>query len=297
MPHIKVGTENSTDIKIYYEDHGSGQPVVLIHGYPLNSDSWERQEPELLSAGYRVIRYDRRGFGRSSRPTTGFDYDTFTADLQALMEELDLDDAVLVGFSMGTGEVTRYLGKYGSARVRKAVLFGAIPPFVLKTADNPEGVDGQVFEGIKAAIRKDRYAYLKDFFDNFYNVDKLAPDRISKQAWQASFNVAAGAAPYATYACVDTWLTDFRADLPRIDVPMLVVHGTEDRILPYEATAKRLPDLVANLKLVPVEGGPHNVGWTHPEVANKALLEFLSDDTGTSAKLDRDLAAAARSKR
>jgi non-heme chloroperoxidase len=296
MPHIKVGTENDTDIKIYYEDHGSGQPVVLIHGYPLNSDSWERQEPELLSAGYRVIRYDRRGFGHSSRPTTGFDYNTFAADLNALLEQLSLEDVVLVGFSMGTGEVIRYLGKYGSARVRKGVLFGAIPPFLLKTADNPEGVDGQVFKGIQAAIVKDRYAYFKDFLDNFYNVDKFAPDRISEQAWQASFNVAAAASPHASYACVDAWLTDFRADLPNIDVPMLVVHGTEDRILPYEATAKRLPGLVANLKLISVEGGPHNIGWTHPEESNRALLEFLADDTGGSAGLDRDLTAATRSK-
>jgi non-heme chloroperoxidase len=296
MPYVKVGTENDTEIKIYYEDHGSGQPVVLIHGYPLNSDSWERQEPELLSAGYRVIRYDRRGFGQSSRPTTGFDYDTFAADLNALMEQLGLDDTVLVGFSMGTGEVTRYLGKYGSARVRKAVLFGAIPPFLLKTDDNPEGVDGQVFKDIQAAIVKDRYAYFKDFLDNFYNVDKLGPDRISPQAWQGSFNVAAGSSPHASYACVATWLTDFRADLPNIDVPVLVVHGTEDRILPFEATAKRLPDLVANLKLIPVEGGPHNIGWTHPEESNKALLEFLAVDTTRSAALDRDLSAAARSK-
>jgi non-heme chloroperoxidase len=296
MPHVKVGTENDTDIKIYYEDHGSGQPVVLIHGYPLDSDSWERQEPELLSAGYRVIRYDRRGFGKSSRPTTGFDYDTFAADLNALLEQLGLEDVVLVGFSMGTGEVIRYLGKYGSARVRKGVLFGSIPPFLLKRDDNPEGVDGQVFKDIQAAIVKDRYAYFKDFLDNFYNVDKLGPERISEQAWQGSFNVAAGSSPHASYACVATWLTDFRADLPNIDVPMLVVHGTEDRILPFEATAKRLPDLVANLKLVPVEGGPHNIGWTHPEESNRALLEFLGDDTGRSAGLDRDLSAAARSK-
>ena len=273
MPHIDVGTENDTDIKIYYEDHGSGQPVVLIHGYPLNSDSWERQEPDLLAAGYRVIRYDRRGFGRSSRPTTGFDYDTFAADLNALMEQLALENAVLVGFSMGTGEVTRYLGKYGSAHVVKAVLFGAIPPFLLKTDDNPVGVDGQVFEGILAAIVKDRYGYFKDFLDNFYNVDKLARERISEQAWQASFNVAAGSSPHASLRLRPNMaLTDFRSDLARIDVvpETLVVHGTEDRILPYEATAKRLPDFVANLKLVPVEGGPHaSIGWTHPKESNK----------------------------
>ena len=297
MSKVTVGQENNADIEIYYEDHGTGQPVVLIHGYPLDGRSWEKQEHVLLEAGYRVIAYDRRGFGNSSRPTAGYDYDTFTSDLNALLEQLALDDVVLVGFSMGSGEVTRYLGKYGSARVRRAVLFGAIPPFLLKTDDNPEGVDGQVFKGIQAAIVKDRYAYFKDFLDNFYNVDKLAPERISEQAWQASFNVAAGSSPHATYACVDTWLTDFRADLPKIDVPILVMHGTEDRILPFESTAKRLPDLVANLKLIPVEGGPHNIGWTHPDEVNTGLLAFLADDTGGSTGLDRDLTAAARNKR
>jgi non-heme chloroperoxidase len=296
MPRVTVGTENGESIEIHYEDHGSGQPVVLIHGYPLNGRSWERQERVLLEAGYRAINYDRRGFGLSSQPTAGYDYDTFAADLNAVLDHLALDDVVLVGFSMGTGEVTRYLGKYGSGRVRKAALLGVIPPFLLKTDDNPEGVDRQVFEDIKVAIVKDRYAYFKDFLDNFYNVDKFAPDRISEQAWQASFNVAAAASPHASYACVATWLTDFRADLPNIDVPMLVVHGTEDRILPYESTAKRLPGLVANLKLISVEGGPHNIGWTHPEESNKALLEFLADDTGGSARLDRDLTAATRSK-
>ena len=278
MSRITVGTENSADIEIHYEDHGSGQPVVLIHGYPLDGNSWERQERELLAAGYRVITYDRRGFGRSSQPTVGYDYDTFAADLNALLEHLDLSDIVLGGFSMGSGEVTRYLGNYGSARVVKAALFGAIPPFLLKTDDNPDGVDGQVFEDIKSAIVKDRYAYFKDFLDNFYNVDTFAPDRISDQAWQASFNVAAGASPYATYACVDAWLTDFRDDLPKIDVPTLVVHGTADRILPFSATAERLPDLIKDVKLVTVEGGPHNVGWTHPEELNPALLEFLAED-------------------
>jgi non-heme chloroperoxidase len=296
MPYVTVGTENDNEIKIYYEDHGSGQAIVLIHGYPLNSDSWEQQERVLLGAGYRVIRYDRRGFGNSSRPTIGYDYDTFAADLNALLEHLGLDDIVLAGFSMGTGEVTRYLGKYGSERVRRAALFGAIPPFLLKTNDNPEGVDGEVFEGIKAAVVKDRYAYFKDFLDNFYNVDKLAPERISDQAWRASFNVAAGASPHASYACVDTWLTDFRGDLAKIDVPVLVMHGTADRILPFESTAKRLPNLVANLKLIPVEGGPHNIGWTHPDEVNTGLLEFLAEDTGGRAGLDRDLTTAARRK-
>jgi non-heme chloroperoxidase len=276
MARVKVGVENGTDIEIYYEDHGSGHPVVLIHGYPLNGRSWERQQRELLAAGYRAINYDRRGFGLSSQPTTGYDYDTFAADLNALLDHLALDEVDLVGFSMGTGEVTRYLGKYGSGRVRKAALLGAIPPFLLKTDDNPEGVDRSVFDGIEAAIVADRYAYFKDFLDNFYNVDKLGGTRISDQAWQASFNVAAGASPYATFACVETWLTDFRADLAKIDVPVLVVHGTEDRILPFEATAARLPALIADCTLVPVDGGPHNIGWTHPEEVNSALLEFIA---------------------
>jgi non-heme chloroperoxidase len=276
MPHVAVGAENGADIKIYYEDHGAGQPVVLIHGYPLDGHSWERQTRVLLAAGFRVITYDRRGFGRSSQPTTGYDYDTFASDLSILLEHLDLTGIVLGGFSMGTGEVTRYLGRYGSGRVAKAVMFGVIAPFLLQAPGNPEGVDGQVFADIKDAIVKDRYAYFKDFLDNFYNTDKLAPERISDQAWQASFNVAAGASPYATYVCVDSWLTDFRDDLPRIDVPTLVAHGTEDRILPYGATARRLPGLIKDLKLVTVEGGPHNIGWTHPDEVNTALLDFLA---------------------
>jgi non-heme chloroperoxidase len=230
-----------------------------------------------------VISYDRRGFGRSSQPTVGYDYDTFAGDLNALLEELDLSDVVLAGFSMGSGEVTRYLGTYGSARVRKAALLGAIPPYLLKTDDNPEGVDGEIFEQIEAAIAKDRYAWFKEFLDNFYNVDKLMPERISEQAWQASFDVAAGASPFASYACVDTWLTDFRGDLPKIDVPVLVVHGTEDRILPFEATAARLPELIDDVELVAVEGGPHNIAWTHPDEVNDALLEFIGATTRAAA--------------
>jgi non-heme chloroperoxidase len=276
MPRITVGAENSAAIKIHYEDHGSGQPVVLIHGYPLNGASWERQEWALLHAGYRVITYDRRGFGKSSQPTVGYDYDTFAADLNTLLEHLDLNDVVLVGFSMGTGEVTRYLGTYGSARVAKAVLIGTIPPFVLKRNDNPDGVDGSVFDDIKAAILKDRPAFFKYFLDNFNNVDVLGGTRISDQAWQNQFIVAVGASPYAAYACVDTWLTDFRADLPKIDVPTLVIHGDADRILPHAATAARLPGLIKDLESVTVEGGPHNIAWTHPDEVNSALLAFLA---------------------
>jgi non-heme chloroperoxidase len=276
MAKVTVGQENTDDIEIYYEDHGTGQPVVLIHGYPLNGHSWEKQERVLLEAGYRVITYDRRGFGQSSQPTIGYDYDTFAADLNTLLGHLELSDVVLVGFSMGTGEVTRYLGTYGSARVSKAVLMGAIPPFLLKTADNPEGVDQSVFDGIKAAVAADRPAYYKDFLDNFYNVDVLRPERISEQAWQNSFIVAVGASAHAAYACVDTWLTDFRADLPKIDVPVLLIHGNADRILPYASTAARLPGLIKDLTFVTVEGGPHNVAWTFPDVVNPALLDFLA---------------------
>jgi len=275
MSKVTVGTENNADIEIYYEDHGAGLPVVLIHGYPLDGHSWEKQERVLLAAGYRVITYDRRGFGQSSQPTVGYDYDTFAADLKTLIEHLDLSDATLVGFSMGTGEVTRYLGTYGSSRVRKAALLGAIPPFLLKTADNPEGVDQAVFEGIKDAVIADRPAYFKDFLDNFYNVDMYRGSRISDQAWQMSFNVAVAASAFAAYACVDTWLTDFRGDLPEIDVPVLLVHGDADRILPYEATAKRLPEYIKDLRFVTVKGGPHNIAWTHSEEVNRALLDFL----------------------
>jgi non-heme chloroperoxidase len=192
-----------------------------------------------------------------------------------LLDHLELDDVILAGFSMGTGEVTRYIGNYGTGRVRRAALLGVIPPFLLKTDDNPEGVDQAVFDGIKAAIVADRYAYFKDFLDNFYNVDVLGGTKISDQAWQASFNLAAGASPYASHACVDTWLTDFRGDLPKFDVPTLVVHGTEDRILPFAATAARLPELIDDMRLVAVEGGPHNIGWTHPDEVNKALMDFL----------------------
>ena len=225
-----------------------------------------------------MISYDRRGFGRSSQPTTGYDYDTFAADLKALLDHLALDEpVVLAGFSMGTGEVTRYLGTYGSAGISKVALFGVIPPFLLQTDDNPKGVPASVFEEIKQTVVADRYLWFDQFFANFYNTDTLAPERIGDAALRASFQVAAGASPYATYACVDTWLTDFHDDLPKIDVPTLVVHGTADRILPFEATAARLPGLIADMQLVKVEGGPHNIAWTHPEEVNQALLEFLAD--------------------
>lgn len=277
MSYITVGQENSSNIDIYYEDHGAGQPVLLIHGFPLSGHSWEKQVGVLLNAGYRVITYDRRGFGNSSQPSVGYDYDTFAADLNQLITTLDLQKAILVGFSMGTGEVTRYLGKYGSERVQKAVLLAPVPPFLLKTDNNPEGVDYSVFDGIQKAIIADRPAYFSAFFKDFFNVDVLLGDRISNEAIQASWNVAAGASAKATLDCVLSWLTDFRDDLPRIDVPTLIVHGDADRILPLESTAARLPKPIKDSRLVVIPGGPHAINWTHADEINPLLLDFLTD--------------------
>jgi non-heme chloroperoxidase len=277
MPRITVGQENGQDIILHFDDHGSGRAVVLMHGYPLDGRSFEKQEHLLLREGFRVITYDRRGFGKTTQPSTGYDYDTFAADLNTLLEELDVSDIVLGGFSMGTGEVTRYLSRYGSGRVRKAVLMGAITPFLLKTDDNPDGVDGSVFDGLKKAVLADRPAYFKEFLDNFFDVDIYRGTRISDQAWQSAFNTALVASPLAAHDCIDTWLTDFREDVARIDVPTLLIHGTADRILPYEATAARLPALMKDLTFITVDGGPHNIAWTHPEVVNPALLEFLAE--------------------
>lgn len=276
MPYVTVGEENSGGIEIYYEDHGRGEPVVLIHDFPLNGHSWEKQVLPLLGAGHRVITYDRRGFGESSQPAFGYDYDSFAQDLNVLMEKLDLRGATLVGFSMGTGEVTRYLSNHGSERVSKAALLAPIPPFLLKTPGNPAGVDRSVFDGFKESIVSDRPAFMKAFLDDFYNVDVLGGKRVSEQAWQLSFNVAVRASARGTLDCVDAWLTDFRADMPRIDVPTLVVQGTEDRILPIDSTGRRLPALIEDVRYVEVEGGPHNIPWTHAEDVNRSLLGFLA---------------------
>ncbi|MEU4684349.1 alpha/beta fold hydrolase [Streptomyces xinghaiensis] len=282
MPLVTVGRENSTDIELYYEDHGdpAGQPVVLIHGYPLDGDSWEKQLPALLEAGYRVITYDRRGFGRSGRPTTGYDYDTFTADLHTLMTTLDLRNAVLAGFSMGSGEVGRYLAAHGSERVAKAAFLACLEPYLLKTDDNPDGVDGQVFEEIAAAVSRDRYAYFTEFYKAFYNLDETLGSRISEEAVRASWNTAAGASPHASLACVATWTTDFRADVARIAelaLPTLVLHGTGDRILPVDSTARPLRKLLPHAEYVEIEGAPHGLLWTHAEEVTEALLAFLRD--------------------
>ncbi|MFF7446728.1 MULTISPECIES: alpha/beta fold hydrolase [unclassified Streptomyces] len=276
MPYITVGQENSAPIELYYEDHGTGQPVVLIHGYPLDGHSWERQVPALLEAGHRVITYDRRGFGRSSQPTTGYDYDTFAADLNKVIEKLDLTDAVLVGFSMGTGEVGRYLGTYGSGRIAKAAFLASLEPFLLKTDDNPTGVPQEVFDGISAAVTKDRYAYFSAFYQDFYNLDETLGSRISEEAVRHSWNVAAGSSAHASVACVPTWITDFRADVAKVDVPSLIVHGTGDRILPIDATGRPFHALLPSAEYVEIEGAPHGLLWTHAEEVNAALLAFLA---------------------
>jgi non-heme chloroperoxidase len=276
MGKIAVGRENSDDIEIYYEDHGSGPPVVLIHGYPLSGRAWDKQVPVLLQAGCRVITYDRRGFGQSSQPATGYDYDTFAADLHALMSYLDLHDAVIVGHSMGTGEVTRYLGRYGSARVAKGVLISPIPPFLLQTPDNPEGLPQSLFDGFIQSAQADPPAWMKGFLDNFYNYDTLGGTLVSEQAFQTSFNLAVSASAAATVACIPTWLTDFRADLPNIEVPILVIDGNADRVLPYDKTGARLPGLIKDMRLVTIDGGPHAISWTHADQVNRALLDFLA---------------------
>ena len=275
MPTITVGRENSSDIEIYYEDHGTGQPVVLIHGYPLSGRAWDRQVPALLEAGHRVITYDRRGFGKSSQPATGYDYDTFAADLNMLLEHLDLREAVLVGHSMGTGEVTRYLSTYGSARAVKGVLVAPIPPFLLQTPDNPDGVPQSLFDGFAQAAAADTPAWMKGFLDNFYNIDTLRGTLVSDQAYQASWNIAVTASATAAVACIPTWTTDFRDDLPKIDVPMLVLQGDADQVLPIDKTGKRLPDLLNDVKLVVIDGGPHAIPWTHAGQVNTALLDFI----------------------
>ena len=275
MPSITVGKENSTEIQLYYEDHGSGDPVVLIHGYPLSGTSWEKQTSALLEAGHRVITYDRRGFGKSSQPTSGYNYDSFAEDLHQLISHLSLRNFALVGFSMGGGEVARYIGIYGSKAVSKAVLIGGVPPYLLKTADNPEGVDGALFEGIKKAVALDRYAFFTEFFKNFYNADVFLGKRVSEQAIQASWNVAASASPTASFACVDTWHEDFRQDVAKIDVPTLVIHGDADRIVPHSSAGKSTASMIKGARLVTIKDGPHCVLWTHAEEVNAELVKFL----------------------
>ncbi len=277
MAFVSVGNENSIEIELYYEDHGTGQPVVLIHGYPLDGSSWEKQTAALLNAGYRVITYDRRGFGKSSKPTTGYDYDTFAADLNALLTTLDLNEVVLVGFSMGTGEVARYISTYGSARVAKAAFLGSLEPFMLQTEDNPDGVPQTVFDELLEAAKADRYAFFTDFFANFYNSDTfLGTPRLSEESVRASWALAAQSGAFASVAAQPTWLTDFRADIPEIDVPALIVHGTADNILPIDVTGRRFAEALPSAEYVEIEGAPHGMLWTHGAEVNDALLPFLA---------------------
>lgn len=276
MSTITVGKENSTSIELYYEDHGAGSPVVLIHGWPLSGASWEKQTAALLAAGHRVITYDRRGFGRSSKPAIGYNYDTFAADLNTVLTTLDLKNVDLVGFSMGSGEVTRYIGKYGTQRLRKAVLIGTLGPYLVKAADNPEGVDASVFNGIKTAIRADRPAFLLDFLHNFYNYEVTGGKLVSEHVLQDNWNVAAGASATGTLACVDAWIEDFRSDIPRNNVPTLILHGDADRILPPDATSRRQAKMIKGARLVELPGGPHGVLWTHADRVNSELASFLA---------------------
>jgi non-heme chloroperoxidase len=277
MPFVTVGKENSGDIELYYEDHGSGKPVVLIHGYPLSGASWEKQVPALLNAGYRAITYDRRGFGKSSQPTEGYNYDTFAEDLHKLITHLKLQDFTLVGFSMGGGEIARYFGKYRSNGASQAVIIGGVPPFLLKTDDNPEGVDASVFEGIQQAVTADRYAFFTEFFMNFYNTDLLQGKRVSEEVVRASWNLAACASATASLACVPTWHEDFRQDLAHVDVPTLVIHGDNDRIVPIGAAGLRTAKLIKGARLMVVKGGPHCITWTHAEEVTAGLLSFLGE--------------------
>jgi pimeloyl-ACP methyl ester carboxylesterase len=279
MAFITVGDENSAPVELYYEDQGDGQPVVLIHGYPLNGHSWERQTRHLLAAGYRVIAYDRRGFGQSSKAGVGYDYDTFAADLHTIMETLDLRDVVLMGFSMGTGELARYVARHGHERVAKLAFLASLEPFLVARDDNPEGVPQEVFDGIDAAARGDRFAWFTQFFQDFYNLDENLGTRISQQAVDASWNVATSSAPVAAYAVVPSWLEDFRTDVEAVRTsgkPSLILHGTADNILPIDATARRFHAAFPEAEYVEIDGAPHGLLWTHADEVNSALTAFLT---------------------
>jgi len=279
MGYIKVGAENSTAIELHYDDRGSGRPVVLIHGYPLDGRSWEAQEGALLEAGYRVISYDRRGFGQSTQVSTGYDYDTFAADLKVVMDTLDLHDAILVGFSMGTGEVGRYLGAYGADRVAKAAFLASLEPYLMKADDNPGGAIDQAFiDGTVATVKKDRYAWFTEFYKNFYNLSENLGTRLSEDHLANDKRVAYSAGAVASWAAVPTWGTDFRADVAKIadlDVATLIVHGTADNILPINATGRPFSKLLPSAKYVEIEGAPHGFLATHADEVTKVLLDFV----------------------
>ncbi len=277
MGTIVVGEENSTPIELSYEDHGDGPPVVLLHGWPVDSRSWEPQLYPLLAAGHRVITYDRRGFGRSSRPTTGYDFDTLAADLNAVLEHLDLTDATLVGFSLGTGELARYIGRHGTGRLRGCVFIESLAPSFAKSADNPTGVDEAGVAATQQAILDDRFAWLTGLLGNFLNLDDYLGKRVSEETVRALWNAGSEASPYATWACPPGWLDDFSDDITRIDVPTLILHGTADRILPIEGQGRRLHAALPAARYVEIEGGPHVGAVTHTEEINRELLAFLGE--------------------
>lgn len=277
MPKLTVATANGAPIELYFEDHGTGQPVVLIHGWPLSGRSWEHQVPPLVQAGYRVITYDRRGFGWSSQPWTGYDYDTFAADLNTLLEHLDVRNATLVGFSMGGGEVVRFLARYGTARVAKAVLAAAVPPYLFKSADNPEGgLDDATIAQFEAGVKKDRLAFLDGFTRSFFSAGGKT-DLISEPERIYNFTIAAFASPKGTLDCITAFgRTDFRQDMPKVTVPTLIIHGDADAIVPFEVSGKRSHESIRDSKLALIKGGPHGLNATHAEQFNAALLEFLA---------------------
>lgn len=277
MAKLTVGTENGQPIELYFEDLGAGKPVVLIHGWPLSGRSWESQVPALIDAGYRVITYDRRGFGQSSQPWTGYDYDTFAADLHKLIEYLDLKDVTLVGFSMGGGEVARYVGTYGTSRVKKAVLAAAVPPFFYKSDEHPEGgLDESTIQGFQDGLKKDRIAFLDSFSHNFFKAGDRT-DLVSESFRVYNLDIATYASPKGTLDCVDAFgRTDFRGDLAKFDIPLLVIHGDSDAIVPLEVSGQLSHEAVAGSQLVVIEGGPHGLNATHPEEFNTALIHFLN---------------------
>jgi len=276
MGRITVGEENGTPLELSYEDRGSGQPVILIHGWPLSGRSWEQQVPALVEDGHRVITYDRRGFGASSQPWEGYDYDTFAADLHRLIELLDLTDVTLVGFSMGGGEVARYVGQYGTERVTKAVFAAAVPPYLYKTADNPEGgIDDAALTGFHDGIRADRIAFVDGFVTNFFAV-RGTTDLVSEPLRSYNVAVAAAASPKGTLDCTTAFTkTDFRGDLTAFTIPTLVIHGDSDAIVPFEVSGRRTAEAIDGSKLVLVPDAPHGLNVTHAQTFNAELLAFL----------------------
>ncbi|WP_411285902.1 alpha/beta fold hydrolase [Lapillicoccus sp.] len=276
MSTLQVGTENNAPIEIHYEDYGTGKPVVLIHGWPLSGRSWEAQIPALVEAGHRVITYDRRGFGASSQPWAGYDYDTFTADLKTLLDHLDLREATLVGFSMGGGEVVRYIATFGTDRVAKAVLASAVPPYLFKADDNPDGaLDDATIGQFQAGVTGDRLAFLDGFTTTFFSADGEL--KVSEPQRLYARDIAAFASPKGTLDCITAFArTDFRGDVRRVTVPTLVIHGDSDAVVPFEASGKRSHEAIAGSELVVIRGGPHAINATHVAEFNEALLAFLA---------------------